>query len=296
MLIRHKSTFKFFLGCVFIALVMCFMPTRWIGWENDVADIVSVPTVPFGHVGTTVKVWLRGNPEDLPGGVEEVQHLRAELDGFRSRYNDAKRRVESLEDQIEQLQRSKVEGLDVQFNPQAANIVGRNTASAGETYSLNVGENKSIEKGSVAVYDGSHLIGKISSVFRITSTLIPITDPAIDLLEAFLAPASANDSRMDRRRARTALTAVGDGTLTGEVRRDAQAMVGDYLLLDDPTWPRTARAMIVGVVVAVQPKEDNPYLDLIIVRPRYSASKLAYVTIKVERFGDERLSMVGDDS
>jgi len=275
--------FQLLIGVCMLALALSLLPARFLGWTNDVAAVVTLPVVPFGHVGTRVRTWLQSGPQAEGSDPTQLEYLRRELDNFRVLYEAERQRAERLRAEIEQLQMARVDQFDVPFDLLRASIVGRNSGVDGETYVLNVGSRGGVSQGAVAVSDGRDLVGRVASVARLTSTLVPVTNPATGWLEAYVAPAEPGSPRIEDDRARTLLKPTGDGTLQGDIERDAEVRQGDLVYLDDPAWPDTARSMIIGRVIAIHQKDQNPLRDQIIVRPRRTAKDLASVTIKVER-------------
>lgn len=270
-----------YLAALGLALALSFLPLRRLTWVSDLSGIVTAPTVPFGDVTRRVVVWLKSSP--TRGETAETAALRQEIDRFRTLYHAERERVEELRQRIEQLERTREIDPGVAFDALTATITGRNTQSAGELYVLNRGSARRALPGSVVVYNGVHLVGRIETVTALTSLMIPITDPAVGPIEGFAAPASGDDSRnVSGQRPRTFLTPQKDGTLTGDIARDAGVREGDLILLADPSWPRTAWARIVGTVVSVKPRDDSPFRDSLVVRPRFTAANLASVTILVE--------------
>lgn len=270
-----------YLGALAVALGLSFLPVRRLGWVTDLSGIVTAPTVPFGDVTRRVVVWLKPAPNR--GESPETAALQQEIDRFRTLYHAERERVEELRQRIEQLERTREIDPGVAFDALTATITGRNTQSAGEVYVLNRGSGRRAQRGAVVVYNGSHLMGRIESVTTLTSLMIPITNPAIGPIEGFAAPAAGADARnVSGERPRTFLTPQKDGTLRGDIARDAGVREGDLILLADPSWPRTAWARIVGTVVSVRPRDDSPFRDALVVRPRFTAANLASVTILIE--------------
>ncbi len=293
---KQPSAFHVFLAVLgVVGLLSLGAPTRYLRWVNDLAAVVRLPTVPFALAGTKLQVWLRGS-DDAPLGAEhDLAHYRSEMHNYLALYHAERLRARALQERIEQLERTRIEGGNVEFKPVTASIVGRNTQSGGEVFELNVGSS-TVQPNAVAVYDGSHLIGRISAVHPLTSLLIPITDPAIGPLQAAITPEGADDERALADQTLTLLTARGDGTLEGEVEREAGVMVRDFVLLDDPTWPRTGRAMIIGRVISVESIEESPLRQRIVVQPSYLASRLSSVTVKVEQTGARAVGASEDGS
>ncbi|MGI9014323.1 MAG: rod shape-determining protein MreC [Phycisphaerales bacterium] len=281
---RRFSTFHIFLVTVALTLAMAVaLPTQALWWVNDLSSIVHLATAPFGDAGTRLRIWLQGSEPGAHDPVE-VRHLRAELDHFRALFASASQENQSLIERIEQYERTRYAGAGVNFDTLAADITGRNAQGDDEVWTLNVGSRKGVELRCVAVFDGSHLVGRISDVGAMTSSLIPITEHAAGYMRAAITPADSNSPRVTSQRAMTDLRAVkGRAILAGDVDHDSGVEVGDYVHLDDPDWPATAQSMIIGRIVEITPKDNNPLRLQILVQPRYRAGTIGRVTLKIER-------------
>ncbi len=53
-------------------------------------------------------------------------------------------------------------------------------------------------------------------------------------------------------------------------------------MLADHTWPEAAQAMVIGTIESVRVKDDDLLRNGLVVRTRYQAHELRYVTLKVE--------------
>ena len=81
---------------------------------------------------------------------------------------------------------------------------------------------------------------------------------------------------------RVRLRAPGDGTLDGDIARDADVGVGDIVFLADASWPESAQFMRIGEIVAIEDKEQNPLRRMIVVRPVYQVYDISAVTLLIE--------------
>ena len=117
---------------------------------------------------------------------------------------------------------------------------------------------------------------------RLSCRLIPITDRSIGLVEAIIIPADDPVAQVQTA-PRLQLSPDGKGALVGDLERDMVVTPGDVVRLADSTWPDGAQGMIVGFVESVEPKDLQPLLSSVTVRPRYHPQRLASVTLKIER-------------
>lgn len=270
----------------FLALVLSLLPGRYLNtWTADAAAIIQLPVVPFGHALVKVRTWLRPGEGVLPDSSPAVQMLQQELEQFKTLYQATELENQRLREEIEQLTLARRDGGQAAARLQYASIVGENAQSTGRVFTLNRGSRAGVTPGTVAVYNGVHLIDRIAEgVAPLTSKLIPLTDTEIKNVEVYLQIDAT--SSPTRETPRALLRPAGDGTLIGEVALDAGVEVGFVARLDDPSWPPTATALIVGTVEKLDPKPENPLRQIVIVRPRFTAENLASVTLKVETSGD----------
>jgi cell shape-determining protein MreC len=290
---RFGSFQLLILACAAALILSLFVPTRALRWTNGLAAMVRLPAAPLAALATRTRAAFAGGPAGLVEEEHDLEHYRSEMHHYLALYNAERLRAHALQERIEQLERARVEGGDVHFEPVIAPVIGRTAQGNSVIYELRAGASE-VQKNAVAVYDGAHLIGRIAQTSALTSLLIPITDPAIGPMQAYVAPERAGDDRRLSDFALTLLTARGDGLLEGEVESQAGAALRDYLLLDDPTWPKTGRAMIVGRIVRIEPIEESPLRARIIVQPTYDLANLSSVTIKVEQAGSA-VTLGGDE-
>jgi hypothetical protein len=97
--------------------------------------------------------------------------------------------------------------------------------------------------------------------------ILPADDPAAELADA----------------PRLQLVADGRGTLVGDLDRNLVVQADDVVRLSDPAWPDSAQGMMLGRVMSVEPKDLQPLLNQITVRPRFHPQRVASVTLKIER-------------
>ncbi|MBG84078.1 MAG: hypothetical protein CMJ40_05970, partial [Phycisphaerae bacterium] len=80
MRIRSRHVLTVVLG---LTLLVAVLPTRWLGWTSDMADIVRIPIMPVAGVGSRLAGAMR--PVNIDGNViGDVADLR-ELESQRSR-------------------------------------------------------------------------------------------------------------------------------------------------------------------------------------------------------------------
>lgn len=279
-----------------ITAVLCLAPTRWLGWVSDVAFIVRLPVAPLGDLGNSLARWLRPpatSHEQLPPQARElVQNLEQDRDRFERLYHAAAQRAAELEEQLQQLQLVPVETLNTPVSLLRAQITNRAPADVESPVQLNRGSRHGVAPGSIAVYNGVHLIGRVADVSPVSASLHPITNPATGLLRASVFPGGGGEGATVHDAGRVALRPLGDGTFMGDVARQHPVQAGDVVRLFDPKWPTSAQAMIIGTVTDVRTKDDQPLRRIVIVQPRFRVSDLSDVTLIIE---DRRAAAGGTD-
>lgn len=277
---RDGISIRPLLVAVVVALVLSLLSRRYLGWTHDAAAIILLPSVPFNHPLVKVRTWLRPGPSGLPTPSLDVQQLELELDRFKALFQASELENQRLREEIEQITLAQREGGRRPARFMVASVVGENTQSSGRVYQLNRGSRAGVVNGTIAVHNGVHLIGRIDSVSPLVSLLTPLTNPAIRSAEVYFGRDASQSPGAAR--ARSLLRPSTEGRLVGEVPGDADVRIGDIARLDDPSWPTVAFAMIVGEVISIEPKVENPLRSIVHVRPRFSAEHLASVTLKIE--------------
>ncbi len=265
-----------------VTLVLCMIP-RAFGLTNFLAEVVTMVFTPFTFVGSAASQGLgRGKPE-LEGPVNEPQyllHLQRERDEFERLYIAEQIKVDALQQQLEQLQAFPDDQFRKPVKGVSARIALRSSSPYG-TVTVNRGSNHGVVKDTVAAYNQKHLLGKIIDVSSLQSLLLPLANPTIGLIDAAIIPQDRTDIVMEKA-ARIQVEPTGDGTLQGDVDRGVLVKIGDIVRVFDAGWPDSAQGMVIGTVESVAPRDDQPLRNLVIVRPQYLVSGVAYFTLKIE--------------
>jgi cell shape-determining protein MreC len=264
-------------------MVLALLPAGWLRWSAVAAEIVNVPVQPLADAGVRLGRMLRG-PEAGVGKESEALRQRTEqLEAARVLLHAARLRIEALQEEIRHLQDARRFHQGVQIDPLFVRVTGRSPDRGRGPVRINAGSRQGVTPGTVAVYRGVHLIGRVGDdVGRLSCRIVPITDRATGLMEAVILP--ADDPAAELASApRLQLTADGRGALVGDLDRNLVVQPGDVVRLADPSWADSAQGMILGTVVSAAPKDLQPLLNSITVRPRFGAHRVASVTLKLER-------------
>jgi len=262
--------------------VVSLLPARFLGWTRVLAEIVALPVQPLADGGIRLSRWLRPL-EGEAGESEELRKLRVEVETTRKLLHEERVKVEELLEAIEAMGEARAFRPGIEMTPIYVHVVGVGPDRGQGPVRLGKGSLHGVEPGAIAVYRGGYLLGRVApDVGRLSSRLVPLTDPASGLIEAILLPAS-DPLRHLENAPRLQLQPDGHGALAGDIDRNVAVKRGDVVRLADPLWPDSAQGLIIGTVEDVQPKDLQPLLSAITVRPRYQAQRVSAVTLVVER-------------
>ncbi len=281
--LRPQRGFVLVLGLVF--LVAFGLPIAWIRpWSGVLAGLVGIPVQPLGDFGVRVARWVWPPRDPLADETQRIQELSEQLEIARQVTQVKQLRIEALQEEVRDLQQARQyhDGA-VPIDTLHARVTGRGADRAGGLVRLNVGRRNGVTADAVAVFRGVHLVGRVAEdVGQLSSWLVPVTDPATGYIEVALVPASNPD--LSRSQVpRIQVQPDGHGGLVGEIDRDSAVRPGDVVELHDPAWPQSAQGMKIGVVESVAPKDSQPLLKAVVIRPQYQAHRLSSVILKIER-------------
>lgn len=280
-----------FAAALLLTFVVALLPSDWMRWTNGVWNAVDVLVAPFGQAATQLRVWIRGEPTvRVPPGTdvhERLVQLEEEAATALMLHAREKLRVKQLEARLAELEGVRRADPDANTRLIAADITGRSPLLPHGTIDLNVGSRLGVAVGDVAVSAGADLVGRLSEVGRVRSTLLLATNAATGPIEGYVLPRDDLSAPITTR-AFIQATPTGTGTWEADVESVIVVSPGDVVRLADRRWSETAQGLIVGEIVSVAPKDQQPLRNRIIIRPRIDARQLAIVTVKVhEQVGDE---------
>ena len=269
-----------------------FFPTSWLlhdlwlgfgPWPLVLASIVNVPVQPLGDFGVRFRNWLWKQGDPLADESERVQILTDQFEELRAVTYAKQLTIEALQEEVRELQEAhRLHEGTAHIVPLFARITSRSPDRAGGIVRLNAGSRHGVTAGTVAVFRGGHLIGRVAGdVGRLSSWLIPITDPATGFLEVVILPADELEPRMDKA-PRVLLRPDGTGGLVGDLDKSFEVSRGDIAVLSDPSWPLGGQGMKVGRLESVTASTAQPLLETVLVRPQFHAHRLGSVTLKIE--------------
>jgi cell shape-determining protein MreC len=255
-----------------LTLALCLAPGRVFGITSLLSEVMNLVLGPFAVAGNQLGEWLRPPQSGLSGSPNDPElllHLQQERDEFERLYIAEQARVDSLQQQLEQLQMVTGEQLRIPVRPVIARVASRSPAPLGAVM-LNRGSNHGVVAGTVAVHNAVHLLGRVThEVTSLHSSLLPLANPSSGLIDAAIIPRDRADMPMEKA-TRIQLKGKDDGTLRGDVDRMLLVNAGDLVRLLD------------GRVESVETNDAEPLRNSVIVRPQYQVSQVAYVTLKIE--------------
>jgi cell shape-determining protein MreC len=172
---RTQYVFVLALG---LTLLAAFAPARFLSWTTDLAEIVRMPLRPFSHVGIKLAHWVRPpmllGPLEVPEEAREyVDHLTREVEKYKQLYAAEQMEVDSLRSELEQLQQVPKD-LRRPMRLVSASIIARTPSDILGPVQLNRGSTVGVTAGTIALYDGVHLVGRVADVTLVGATLRPL--------------------------------------------------------------------------------------------------------------------------
>lgn len=275
-----------------------FPPAEWL------AELAELTVAPVQRPVSSLVRWLRGPQAGRPSDAQTLA-LQQEAEAWKLRSRQAEDEVDRLRRQIVQLQRGLALNPDLTVRQLTAPVIGFGSDASSTLLKVQAGEHHGIIPGSVAVFDGVNLVGRVARVESRLCRVAPITDraagelaariftaeipestpaattPAADVLPGAGVPDPAGFSLACK------LTPDGRGLLSGPVewpglRPDVtppKVTPGMVVRLADPSWPKSAQMLVIGRIEEVQTAPSGRVR--IIVRPMFDLQRLGEVTLRV---------------
>jgi cell shape-determining protein MreC len=283
---------RLFLAAVAATAVLALFPARWppARWMASLGEVVRLPMRPIEEGGRRLALWLRPPRGEFdqfdPEARQRIEALTQELELTEALYAQSQGRIMELEQMLRELNQPQAMlgsgvSMIVASIRHEARITGTSTNPAIEAVDLRAGSRDGVKLGTVAVFGGVHLVGRIRRVWPLGSELVALSHPSTGLMRAVVMPRSRPDAAPDEGIV-VQLRPVGDGTFVGDVRAEDRLSAEDVVRLDDTRWPGTAQMMVIGHVESIEEKIDQPLRRTVIVRPRYRLNDLSRVVLKIE--------------
>lgn len=250
-----------------IAFVLAVLPARLLApWTSDVARIVSVPIVPFMHLGMAARDAIRPPREAFDHRAPEVIALEMQAEAARTLFEQARLRVESLEREVAALKGARVQigGGAVQL--ETATVVGVDPTRREGLVRINVGARHGVHRDSVVIL-GSDIFGGL--VANDPTEFVSIVRPALKCnLSVRLYPAEGMEPGRDPRVLQgTVLQPSEGGVWVGDIASDLPIREGEIARLSDDRYGGIAKGLRVGRVRRIFPNEQVPGARIVEVEP-----------------------------
>lgn len=278
------------LACaVCVLLVLAFLPPRWLGLTEWMAQPVRLAISPAQQKLGQVVRWARGDAakEKLAAAAApELAELERQRNDLSFRLLQAEEQIKELRRVIAEISRSSELSPGEALKMVPAVVIGGPADLASKLLTVRAGRAQEIERGAVAVTRGVHLVGRVRSVAERTCTILPINDRAHEPINGII---MLDD---ERRGPGCQLSPDGKGRLAGRVRADPSLRdpttgesepikEGMKVRFDDTdNWPRSARMLIVGRIIAIESLPDQPLRKSIVVEPFFAPDKVSEVTLR----------------
>lgn len=274
------------------------LPTGWLrGWTTEAAQILRLPTTPIEHGATLLRTWLRPPQMFAPNQnwTGDAEELIERLSHDRDRERELRRQQELINEELRR-QLEALRGVSIDDHAgsvrllDAVAVYAHNPTLAVGTVEINRGSRHGVRAASTAAHH-SYVVGRVTDVRRLRSYVTPISHPSIGTMMAVVFSQDAPDvlPRADRR---VLLEPRGRGVFHADIDRSSDVAVGDIVRLDDPTWHVAARGMIVGVVDAIEPNDEEPLRHRLIIRAPVQLHELSVIVLKIPVASDAN----GDDN
>ncbi|HBS28538.1 MAG TPA: hypothetical protein DEB06_03585 [Phycisphaerales bacterium] len=279
-----RATVTLALGLMLLFALLPQRFTRWAGWLRDPVMTVAAPV--SGPM-SALSGWLRPGRVRSGGGGEdgpELADLRRQRDYYRGAYLRAEQENAQLRETVRALQDGESYGSLASVRRLEASRVGADPGAGTIEVSRGRAHGVTTATVAVAVSEPQHLVGRVSRVESMVSTVQLITDRRLSprFVEALLIPdGEVTPERMEGA-PRCQLEPVGDGTLAGDLGAVGAERVsrGDLAFLDDAHWPTSAQRLIVGRVIRVE-ETDRPLFRRVVVRPDFEPARVRSVVLRI---------------
>ncbi len=277
---RTRTGPAFLLVLLLTASAAC-APANWLGWVDDLADVVRAPVMPLSRAGTSLASWLRPprDPSGRPVADAELGQLRDDRDRFEQLWQQQRLRADELAGQLRQLQLLPDTALLGSNLPLvlATEVTGRDPRDARSPIELRVpreGINR-LAVGDVVVWDGHVVVGRLADVSSVRAIVLPVANAETLPIEVAVAAGNVQGGDVIR----LLLRQQGDGTLTADVDRRRDVHPGQRLVLADSRWPSWAHGLDIAVVQGLEDIDEAPLRQRVVARAAADAPAVSRVTV-----------------
>lgn len=277
---RHFGNQHVFLFLMAVAAISAFL---FPSWTSSHRPRVEVLFAPVAKPAFSAAKWAhdRFTPPKQRDD-RDADDIRVENEQLRATAAYLERQLETLR----QLNSDRQHLGKVQAYCTAVNVVG---GDSGTAQSLGLAPTREPVAVDMFVLHASGIVGKITAAGVGGSRVRLITDTGFSVQGRIKQPIASDDGRsftfVDRP-LRNPPVLAGQGrntmvirTLTADDVRNAQIAIGDYVVLNDPTWPQDLQGQPLGYITSISPRRDQPLWVDIRVEPTTQLMHLDYVLV-----------------
>ena len=268
-----------------ITVVLSMLPAKWLGWTSDLADLVRIPVTPVSHIGMMFTNWIRPaiDPSDLPSDEQDRnEFVTAERDHYRQLFHFHMLRANEFASQLRELQKLPEHELRNPNPPMVLTIdvTGvRSSDLAGIVELKRVsGASSRILLGDIAIV-GRDIVGRISRVGTTRIELRASTHPETGLIRAAVVLAHPDGSDQQTILDDVLLESSGTGDFYADAHTSSDIKVGDFVILNDSSWPASGMGLILGSVIEITQLDEAPLRQLLTIAPRRRVRDISRVVV-----------------
>jgi len=251
-----------------LALLLALLPARALSaWTNDLSRIVAVPIVPIMHAGMALRDWIRPPREAFDPRAPEVIELEMASERYRSLFEQARLKTESLEREVAELKGIRDRLSDARVQLATAAVVGIDPTRSEGLVRINIGSRHGVHRDAPVIVQGDVFAGVVA---QDPSEFVSLVRPAARCsLAVRIYPALGIEaSRPPASFPGTVLKPADGGLWLGDIfASDVDVRVGDLARLADERLGDVSRGLRVGVVRRILPNEENPLVRRVEVEP-----------------------------
>lgn len=263
-------------GAILLLLGLGLLPVRMTTWAGWIGELVTTIVAPVSHPSARLAQWL--SPASPRRDEPELRRLEQERSELERLYRVERDEVTRLRAVIADLQAGIALYPDPKLRQLIAPVIGASSDRSSSVIRVRAGRASGVTRGSVATTSGVQLVGRVQDVGERVCSVAPITDAGAGQIGGviMLDAATAGPGCL--------LKPSGSGTLVGPVEDTGGARpvaAGQRVNLQDPTWPRSAQMLLIGVVESVEPSPNQPLRSVITVRPTLRLDRLSEVILRL---------------
>lgn len=269
-------------GLVVALVIVCLLPPRALGWGAWFSSPLEIILAPARHPLRMMVAWLAPMERTRTDSDPALAAMTAQRDDLQRQTLQQQQELEDLRRQISELSR----GLDLNPTlavvPFIAPVIGGAADRSSGTLTVRAGARDGIERNTVAVIRGVHLVGRVTRVDDRICYVLPITDPGATPLKGVV-------MLQDQVRGPTCLLLpTRSGVLRGRVEDPGAGGTPADLkpgmtvrLLDPDVWPASAQMLVIGRITSIEPLPEQPLRKIVTVEPEFRIDRASQVTLRL---------------